>query len=152
MAWSTEGFLPCTVLLSTFRLPRLKDFLYFCSVVRRMPEHAAKMGHGLHCLSGTQALTKCLPSLPCLGLVAMPLWVQTPESFPNKSAHSKTKNYNKIILMTLNRPSCVLHTRREIVSVSTILKCMLKRFTMPSMLQRRWDDCLCIGVACLEVT
>jgi hypothetical protein len=67
-------------------------FRDFSSVVRRLPGYNAKRGHGPHSPSDTAALPKCLPTLACLRLAIMPLWVQTPDNLPTKVCPPPPKN------------------------------------------------------------
>jgi hypothetical protein len=57
-----------------------------------------KMGHSLHSPSGMEASPKSLPTLTCLQLLTMPLWVQNPASLPTIMCplpHLKNKSNNK---------------------------------------------------------
>ena len=63
-----ERIVPSTVLLRTFRLPLLRFFRDFSSVVSRMPGYNAKTGHGPHSPSGTAASLQCLPTVAYLRL------------------------------------------------------------------------------------
>ena len=135
-----ERIVPSTVLLRTFRLPLLRFFRDFSSVVSRMPGYNAKTGHGPHSPSGTAASAKCLRTLACLGLANIPLWVRTPDRLPTKAW---PPNNNKSIIKNNIKGLCAsvpilsshgLQPRREIVNASTIpyysLMCL---FLSPAM-------------------